>query len=393
MAQSQIFSGLSSRCMAALVALAFFANAYAEDGVSSSEISVGATNALTGPIAVCGAVTAGAAAYLKMVNGSGGINGRTIQFQVLDDAYSSQRAIGNVRRLLTDDKVFALFSGCGTATTAAVLTTLENEPIPYLFPFAGLDVLTEPPKKNVFSLLPRYADQLSTILDYIAKSRPDIKTAALSMITIAGHEAWTEAVHTKLAALRIKLVDEQFVEVTLPDKSPSVTQMKSKAPDLLILVDSSPGAARYLIEMQRQDWKPKLVTGISTLSDESFLKVAGPVAEGILIAPALVVPPNDPKAKDCVHAMDTYDKSVQPSSYTMFGCLSAEVFLDALKRTGKSPTREKLIDEVGKTKSFDTGISGTVTFRDDKRQGLDSIFPMGVLNGQFKVLGPPISLP
>lgn len=379
------FAAAAALCTAAM-------GAAAEDGISGNEVFVGTSNALTGPIAICGAVTAGANAYLKAVNNAGGVNGRKIRFEVLDDGYSTQRAIGNVRRLISQDKAFALFSGCGTATGAAVLSAIERESIPYLFPFVGLDAMVQPAKKNVFSLLPLYGDQLTTMLAYVAKNKPEVKTAALSMITIAGNEAWTKAVRDKLAAVNIKLIDEQFIEVTAADKAPYVTQMKGKNPDMVILVDSSPGAARYLIEMQRQNWKPKVITGISTMSDESFLKTAGAIGEGVVITPAVVLPPGEPGSKECVDAMVAADKSIEPSAYTMFGCLGAKVFVDALKRTGASPTRAGLIAALEQVNNLQTGISGNVTFNATKHQGLTSIYPVGIQGGKFKLLGDPLPL-
>ncbi|MBE0594766.1 MAG: ABC transporter substrate-binding protein [Gemmatimonadales bacterium] len=381
------------RCMLGLafLGLATALPAHAENGVTADTIKVGTTNALTGPIAVCGAVSAGANAYIEKINKAGGVNGRTIEYTVLDDAYSTQRAIGNVRRLLGQEKVFALFSGCGTATGAAVLSAIERDTVPYLFPFVGLDSLTQPTKSNVFSVLPLYGAQLATIIDYVVRNR-EIRTAAMSMITIAGHEAWTETVRAKLKEVGVELIDEQFVEVTAADKAPYVTQMKSKNPDLVVLVDSSPGAARYLIEMQRQGWKPKAITGISTLSDESFLRAAGEVGEGIVIAPAIVLPPTDPRSKECVDAMVASNRSIEPSAYTMFGCLGAKVFVDALERTGKNPTRAGLIAELEKMQNFESGISGTVSFSADKHQGLESVYPVGIKDGAFLTLGEPLPL-
>lgn len=377
--------------VAAFIALMTAQPVSAEDGVTASEILVGTTNALTGPLAVCGAVTAGANAYLQKINDQGGVNGRKIRYQVLDDGYSPQRAIGNVRRLLGQDKVFALLSGCGTATGAAVLSAIERDSVPYLFPFVGLDALSQPARKNVFSVVPIYGEQLPTIIDYAVKGR-DVKTAALSMINIAGHEAWIKAVRDKLAALNIKLIDEQLIDVTAADKSPYVTQMKSKNPDMVVMVDSSPGSARYLIEMQRQNWKPKVITGISTMSDESFLRAITTIGDGLVITPAFLLPPTHPNSKECVDALAAADKSMEPSGYSMFGCLGAKVFVEALKRIGANPTREALVAELDKLAKFDTGISAPVSFSPNKHQGIDALYPMGIQDGKFKILAAPLPL-
>ena len=380
--------------LAAATLAAVFASvappAAAEDGITKDEILLGTSNVITGPLAVCGGVSDGANAYFKHINESGGVNGRKIKVLVYDDGFSAQRAIGNVRRLMEQNKVFALFSGCGTTTGAAILSVVENDSIPYLFPLVGLDSMIQPPRKNVFSILPLYGSQLTTMIDYVGKNHAP-KTAAISMMNVAGHEAWLKAARAKLAALNINLVDEYLIDVTSPEKAVFVTRMKAKNPDLVILVDSTPGAARYVLEMQRQNWKPKVITGIGTLADEGFLRAAGAAAENIVVAPGVVVPASDPRAKECVDALAAYDKALAPSSFTMFGCMGAKLFVDAVKRTGASPTRAALIAELEKTKNYDSGISGLVSFGASSRQGLTTIYPVGVQDGKFKILGAPVA--
>jgi ABC-type branched-subunit amino acid transport system substrate-binding protein len=383
--------GVAACSLAAVLAAASTCAAAAEDGVSAGEIQIGTSLAVTGPIAVCASVGDGANAYFKKINDAGGVNGRKIRLTVLDDAYSTQRAIGNVRRLMSQDKVFAIFSGCGTATGAAILSVVEKESIPYLFPQVGLDALVQPVKKNVYSILPLYGQQLATAIDYVAKTQHP-KTAAISMINIAGNEGWTTVIKDKLKALGIQVVDEQLIEVTSPEKAQFVTQMKSKNPDMVVMVDSAPGAARYVLEMQRQGWKPKVITGINTLTDESFLRAAGNATDDLVVAPAATLPPTDPKAKECVDALAAYNKELQPSGFTMFGCLAAKMFVDALQRVGPEPTRAALIAELDKTHGFESGFSGPISFSPTVHQGLTAMYPIAVQGGQFKVVGAPLPL-
>ncbi len=365
--------------------------AHAETGVTANEIVIGATSTKTGPIAVCGSVDEGANAYFKMVNDAGGIHGRKIRFVVLDDAYSPQRAIGNVRRLLGQENIFAIVAGCGTATGAAVLSTLEREATPYLFPLVGLDNLVQPPKKAVFSILPLYGAQAVTMIDHVARSHSP-KTAAVSMINIAGHEEWLKAIRAKLQALNITLVDEQVIDVAAADKAPFVTRVKSKNPDLFVMVDSAPGSARYILEMQRQSWKPKVVTGINSLADDSFLRAVGTAADNLVIAPSAVLPTSDPKTKECSDALAASNKDLAPSGYTTFGCLGAKLFVEAVRRVGPNLTRDGLIAELEKTRNFQSGISGPISLGPNVRQGLNSLYVLGLQDGKYKVLGNPIAL-
>jgi ABC-type branched-subunit amino acid transport system substrate-binding protein len=366
--------------------------ARAEDGVKKDEIVIGTTLAVTGPISVCGSVGVGASAWFKRVNDAGGVNGRKIRYLVLDDAYSTQRAIGNVKRLMGQENIFAIFSGCGTATGAAVLSVAEQEPIPFLFPLAGLDGLATPPKKNVFSILPTYDQQVTTMIDFVAKARQP-RTAGIVVFNLTGHEGWLKSARDKLKALDIQVLDEQVIDPFVPDKAPSVTQMKGKAPDLLVLMDTSPDAARYLLEMQRQNWRPKAVTGLYTLADESFMRAVGTLADDLVVAPGITLPASDPAARECNEALLAHDRSVPASSYTMFGCMGAKVFVDALRRAGITPTRDALIAQLEQTRGFDTGVSGPISFGPTTRQGLRALYPIGMKAGSFKVLAQPVPVP
>lgn len=91
-------------------------------------------------------------------------------------------------------------------------------------------------------------------------------------------------------------------------------------------------------------------------------------------------------------ALAAYDKSLQPAGFTMFGCLAAKMFVDVLKRVGPEPTRAALIAELDKTRNFESGFSGPISFSPTVHQGLTAMYPIAVQNGQFKVIGAPVPL-
>ena len=139
---------------AALAALLAFAATHtlAEPGVTDTTILLGASNAMTGAVAAtCAPATYGAKAWFDKVNRDGGIHGRKIQYNVLDDAWSAQRAVANARRLVEQDGVFAILGGCATPTSAAILQYVTGQPeVPYMFPWAAMNELTEPVKRHLY---------------------------------------------------------------------------------------------------------------------------------------------------------------------------------------------------------------------------------------------------
>src|SRR5512144_2909181 len=59
-------------------------------------------------------VARGADAYFKYVNARGGVNGRKIEYTYLDDAYNQANTIQQTRKLVQEDKVFAIYNSLGT---------------------------------------------------------------------------------------------------------------------------------------------------------------------------------------------------------------------------------------------------------------------------------------
>ena len=374
---------------------AFFsaAAAAAEPGVTDTTILLGGSNAMTGAVAaVCAPASYGAKAWFDKVNRDGGVQGRKIEYNVLDDAFSAQRAVSNARRLVQQDNVFAIFGGCASPTSAAILQYVASQPeVPYLFPWAAMNELTEPTKRNVFALLPNYAFQVKALLPYtIQKAATKPKTAGFLMMNVPGAEDMRKATKEVLAAQGITLVYEELFEVNIPDYTPYILQLKSKNPDIVLFGDSAAGAARLFLTMKRQDWRPKTAFGVTTLTAEQFLDPVGDYADGWLTAAGMVSPPTAPESKECNDALKSSYPDQKPNHFTMFGCLAAKIGVEAMNRTGRNLTRAGLIATLEQMRGFETKISGPVSFSPTDHMGTSAVVPFGMKGGQFTVLGPPL---
>ncbi len=108
---------------------------HAEDtpGVSATEIKIGSTTALSGPVSALGIMARCQAAYFTMVNDQGGIAGRKINFIYYDDAFNPAKTVEQTRRLIEGDNVAFLFSMLGTAPNSAVVKYINSNKVPHLF--------------------------------------------------------------------------------------------------------------------------------------------------------------------------------------------------------------------------------------------------------------------
>ena len=129
---------------AALAIRAWPAHAENAPGVTDTEIKIGQTMPYSGPASAYGVIGRTEAAYFKMINEQGGVNGRKINFISLDDAYSPPKTVEQVRRLVELEQVVFLFQTLGTACNAAIRQYCNDNKIPQLFVSTGAAIFSDP---------------------------------------------------------------------------------------------------------------------------------------------------------------------------------------------------------------------------------------------------------
>src|SRR5213083_2365791 len=115
---------------AALAASPAAAQKKYDPGASDTEIKIGHTNPYSGPASAYGVIGKTEAAFFKMINEQGGINGRKIEFISYDDAYSPPKTVEQVRKLVESDGVFLLFNTLGTPTNSAIHKYCNQKKVP-----------------------------------------------------------------------------------------------------------------------------------------------------------------------------------------------------------------------------------------------------------------------
>src|SRR5271157_490569 len=106
-------------------------------GVTDTEIKIGQTMPYSGPASAYGVIGRTEAAYFKMINEQGGVNGRKINLISLDDGYSPPKTVEQVRRLVEEEQVAFLFNTLGTPPNLAIRPYCNEHKIPQLFVATG----------------------------------------------------------------------------------------------------------------------------------------------------------------------------------------------------------------------------------------------------------------
>ena len=100
-------------------------------------IKLGGSYPFSGPASAYASIASGAKARFEAENAKGGVDGRKIEFITLDDGYEPQRAVTNARRLVEQEKVFALFNTLGTPNNLAIWDYVNQRKVPHLYVATG----------------------------------------------------------------------------------------------------------------------------------------------------------------------------------------------------------------------------------------------------------------
>jgi len=130
--------------MLGVLATPSYAQKKYDPGASDTEIKVGNIMPYSGPASSYASIGKSEAAYFRMLNDQGGINGRKITFISYDDAYSPPKTVEQARKLVESDEVLLLFNPLGTATNSAIQKYMNLKKVPHLFVSSGASKWADP---------------------------------------------------------------------------------------------------------------------------------------------------------------------------------------------------------------------------------------------------------
>lgn len=181
---------LSTRLTTAAIAAAMAAiPAYAEQGVTDSEILIGSNSDLSGPFAAFGAPAVKAAQLVfDEVNEAGGIHGRKIRFIVEDHGYQMPKAIQSMNKLVNGDKVFVMLLSLGTPMNIAAFELQDAKNIPNVFPLSSAREMAEPFSPLHYTGTSSYYNQIRTGVTYLAEQEGLSNVCAMYLPTDFGKD-------------------------------------------------------------------------------------------------------------------------------------------------------------------------------------------------------------
>ena len=267
-------------------------------GVSDTEIKIGNTMAYSGPASVYGTLGRAEAAYFRMINERGGVNGRKITFISLDDAYNPAKTLEHTRKLVEHDNVLLLFSGFGTVTSSAVHKYLNDRKVPQLFLVSGASKWGDPANFPwTMGWQPTYYDEGHIFARYVLRTQPTARIGVLSQRDDYGRDYVTGFKKGLGGQASAMIVKEVTYEVTDPTIESQIATLRASGADVLFDVSLAKFAAQAIRKTGDLGWHPlhllnSIATGIS-----SVLKPAGLERSAGLVSLLYAKDPGDPQIK------------------------------------------------------------------------------------------------
>ena len=176
---------------AGLVLAAPGASQAADPGIGDNTITLGMSAPVSGPNGAYGKeMKEGALAYFTQLNAAGGIGGKKIELLTLDDGYETEKTVANTRKLINDNKVFALMAFYGSSPTTESIKVFAEAKVPLLGTISGAGSLRSPVNRYMFHLRASYADETEAIVIIWSASASPTSRCSIRMMASA-NPAWT----------------------------------------------------------------------------------------------------------------------------------------------------------------------------------------------------------
>jgi branched-chain amino acid transport system substrate-binding protein len=337
--------------------------ALAVDGVTDTEIQVGAFGPFGGPVYLYGRlVMNGVEAVFDKVNEAGGVHGRKLVLVREDDNCKPEGAIAAVKKLAYQTKVFAIIGGACSNATLAATPEIEKSGLPMIVNSAVADAITTPPKPNIFTT------QLTSSIESRAQLDYALGKGAKKIALVRMTDAWAMARYTPLMAYAkekgVEFVKNVELQIDAPDATPQALQLRAAGADAVVMVLYAKPGAVMIRDSLKIGYKPIWI-GQTAINDfgafEKQVGIPGALEKFSTIT-AVAYQPTDPEMKDWTDRIKKLFPNDELSTFNMNGIGSAEVLVEALKLAGPELTREKFLEAMGKIKGFKSSVyAGNIT--------------------------------
>ena len=355
-----------------------------DQGVFDDRVVFGQSAAFSGPAQNLGSdMRLGIQAAFHEANEAGGVHGRRLELETLDDGYESDAAFSNTQQLLYEQKVFALIGAVGTPTSRAAFLSANSAGAPFLAPFTGAEFLRDPGLDNVLNLRASYYQETEEMVERLTEDLGLTRIAVFYQNDSFGQAGLAGTIQA-LQRRGLEPVGSGYYERNTGATTAAVFHVVDADPEAVIMVGAYVPVAKT-VQAVRQQIDPVFMA-ISFVGSKALAEELGPEGAGIYVTQ--VVPSPDDAGIAVVAryqaALAAYDPEATPSFVSLEGYLAGRLAVAGLDGCGPDLTRDCFLDAIRNQQSV--GIDGfQLEYGPGDNQGSDAVFITVLGNdGQYR---------
>lgn len=386
----------------ALIFTLLLAYLIANVNTQAKQINVATSTALSGPAMELGKnMKLGMDIYFKHINSNGGIHGNTIRLIAFDDQYEPYLAKKNMLLFARDPDILAVLGNVGTPTASVTVPIANDAKILLFGAFTGAGILRKtPPDRYVINYRASYAEETATMIEALLSANvlPD-EIAFFTQNDSYGDAGFRGAVKE----LEYQGFKKQVI-TSIPHGRYTHNQVNI-TPGLETILASQRNIKAFIVVGAYQPVAQFIKQAKKYYPDAYFLNVSFVGSDALMaelckddkancsknlsrVIVTQVTPhfnANLPAAREYRTVLKKYAPETKPSFVSFEGFLVAKIFVEALKHTGRIPTREGLINALESLSNSDIGIDFPIFFSKIKHQASDQVWPTILVNGKHEM--------
>ena len=343
-------------------------------GISEDRILFGQSAAFSGPARELGInMRLGILAAFDEANEHGGVHGRVLELESLDDAYEPEDAIVMTRNLIEQQQVFALIGAVGTPTSRSATPIARSAEVPYIAPFTGAAFLRDTEWDNIINLRASYAQETE---EMVARLTSDLGISRISVMYQndsfgrAGFRGAVQALERRgMEPTSIGIYPRNTTAVKT-----ALLDLRQGGPEAVIMIGAYEPVARLISWTRRTEMDPVFMT-VSFVGSNALAQELGPDGAGVLVTQVVPFPEDDslPVVHAYLGALANHDPEAEPGFVSLEGYLAGRLVIAALQQCGADVDRSCLLEQLIDRGEFD--IDGfRLQFGDGDNQGSDEVF-------------------
>jgi branched-chain amino acid transport system substrate-binding protein len=323
-------------------------------GVTPTTIVLGQSAAFTGPAAQLGIqMNVGLKVYFDHLNAQGGVHGRKIELRTRDDKYEAKLCVETTRKLIEEDRVFALIGYVGTPTSGAALPIFTEAKVPFVGPFTGAELLRQPFNRYIFNVRASYYDETEEIVEQLVST--GTKNIAVFYQDDNYGLAGLKGVELAMQRRKLKISATATVERNTTAVAAAVKKIIAVKPDAVVMVSAYTSIAAFVREMKKAGSGAQF-HNVSFVGSKALADALGDEGYGVAISQVVPFPwsPTTQIVRE-YHALLKAARITDHNFSSLEGFIVAKVFTEGLRRAGRDLTRERLIAGLEAMSNVDLG--------------------------------------